>query len=253
MTILTRLTTWATISVALALTSGCATMIKPEELKRPQRITCFDLKEEIEGHDLKGLLKISWTTRISSGPYVSEYEDVEGIYFRAPTAGLFISMDDLIGKPSVKGLIVQTFDGGIWLPKIPGKLPHLYTYFSAQDAENTNATKPTSCTDIQNIVVPKTIGVSVKAFAFGGGMGGAAGATIAKATSPNASISYGQAAGAGLVGGAIGGAITAAMINKDVGKIVHQPITGDPLFNENILNLQHSLMNIPADKIHIGE
>lgn len=233
------------ILAAAACLGACATAIPPDSLKRPDPLTCIEVPKGVEAHESKGLLNIKWTTRLAPGPYISEREDTEGTYYRAPPAGLYIGRDDLADEPP-QPLMPRLFDGGIWIPRAPGKPPHLYTYFSTQEATAAPVPENASCANAVSVPDPHSQGVSTVAFVVGGAAGGAAGGAIARAVSQNSTMSYGQAAGAGAVGGAIGGAIVAGLINMDVGKIIHHAPATDPKFHSALEEFGRNVTPIPA-------
>lgn len=232
---------------APALLTGCATMTAPENLKRPESLTCIEVPDGIEGHEILGWLKFHWTTRLAKGPYISEREDADGIYYRAPPGGIYIGRDDIADKPPIP-LLPRIFDGGIWVPKSPGIEPHIYTYYSTQEATVTPLPENAGCSTAVAWPDPKSEGVSTVAFATGGAIGGAIGGTIAKSTTPGSSMSYGQAAGAGAAGGAIGGIIISSMINMDVGKITHRQTSTDPEFVAMLKELNSHTISIPTEQ-----
>lgn len=228
-----------------AFLCACATGIKPDELQAPEKLTCLDVPQGVEAHEVRGLMKFHWTTRLTPGPYIAEREDINGTYYRAPSGGIYIGRDDLADKPPL-AMLPRTFNGGIWVPRDPDKEPHLYTYFSTQEATIVPLPKNASCSNAISVPDPQSKGVSVVAFASGGAIGGATGGAVARAATPNSTMSYGQAAGVGAAGGAIGGMIVAGMINMDVGKIFHQPSSTDPKFLATLKELTRKIVPIQS-------
>lgn len=219
----------ATVVAAIALVmNGCTPMVKPSNLSRPRELTCIDMPA-LEAHDVKGLLKVHWTTRVLPGPYVAEREDGKGTYYRAPPGGIQLIQDGTEDKPASL-LTHMAYDGGIWLPHDPSLPPQLYTSFSTRSASVVPFPEGATCANATFAQDPKTMGVSLAAFAAGGAVAGATGATVARSTVSNGSMSYGQAAGAGAAGGLLGGLIVGAIINNDVGKIMNQPLPKDVKF-----------------------
>lgn len=204
-------------------------MVKPDKLFLPRELTCIDIPAGLDAHDIKGLLKIHWTTRVLPGPYVAEREDASGTYYRAPPGGIQYIQDGTEDKPASL-FTHMAYDGGIWVPRDASLPPHLYTYFSTRSAPVVPLPEGATCATATFAEDPKTKGVSLAAFAAGGAVAGATGTAVARSTVNNGSMSYGQAAGAGAAGGLLGGLIVAAIINNDVGKIVNQPLSKDTKF-----------------------
>ena len=227
---------------------GCVLGIQPDNLKRPDSVTCIEVLESIDAHETYGLLRFDWTTRLVQGPYISEREDADGTYYRAPPGGIYLGRDDLASKPPIP-LLPRIFDGGIWIPRSPDKPPRVYTYNSTQEATIVPPPDGASCTNAVTVPDSQGIGVNPVAFAIGGALGGAAGGTIARTSTPNNSISYGQAAGVGAAGGAIGGLIIGALINLDVGRISRRPVSTDPKFVSALEQLRNKIVSVPAGSI----
>lgn len=216
------------LGLGLAL-GGCTPMVKPSKLFRPSELTCIDIPQGLEAHEIKGLLNVHWTTRVSPGPYMAEHEDGKGTYYRAPPGGIQLIQDGTEDKPA--GMFTHmAYDGGIWVPHDPSLPPHLYTYFSTRSADVAPIPDGASCANATFAQDPKTKGVSLTGFAVGGAAAGAVGGTVARSATNHGSMSFGQAAGAGAAGGLLGGLVVAAIINNDVGKIVHQPLSKDAKF-----------------------
>src|SRR5690242_19801600 len=92
----------------------------------PAQMSCVYLSEPISQTGEYGLANISWETRLERGPYVSERQDENGTYYRAPAGGLRTS------SPDAK--IVNTRDGGFYIPRNPNEPPKIYEYFSTENA-----------------------------------------------------------------------------------------------------------------------
>lgn len=217
------------LTSALIFLGGCATVVQPTDLKQPVSPTCIQVPDGVEARELKGLLDYKWTTRLAGGPYIAEWEDSEGTYFRAPPGGIYIGRDDLADKPPIP-LMPRHFDGGIWIPRQAAKPVNVYTYFSTEEAHVAPAPAGARCDTAVLLPASQAKGVSKVAFSTGGAIGGAAGGVVGRSMSSNSSLTYGQAAGIGAAGGAIGGFIVASLINMDVGKIYVQPQSKDPQF-----------------------
>lgn len=226
------------------LLTGCAG-VRPESLATPEKLTCIQVLPGTEAHETRGLFGLKVTTRLTPGPYFAERQDAEGTYYRAPSGGIYIGADESADKPN-KSLVPRIMDGGVWLPRVPGKPPHLYTFFSTSDSTIVPLPDNASCATAMSIPDPQSQGVDAVAFATGGAVGGAAGGVIARSTSPGKAMSYGQAAGTGLVGGALGGLLVAGLINMDIGKITHHPLSSDPTFQTALEKLTPAVTAVPA-------
>lgn len=191
--------------------AGCATPIKPQDLATPSHPTCINLSQRLESVGEYGLFKVDWEMYLERGPYLSEKEDTEGTYYRAPPGGIYVGQPDLRDRPASVATHMN-YDGGFFIPRDPSKPPRLYNYYSPLSAPVVIPPEGANCSNAGYIPDPSGEKVSVMGFMFGGALGGAAG----RAAVGSSGVSYGQAA----AGGAIAGAITAALINMDVGKIV---------------------------------
>jgi hypothetical protein len=232
--------------------AGCATAIKPDDLKRPVQVTCITIPPGTEAHESRGLQNAAWTTRLSPGPYIAEYGDAEGMFYRAPPGGIYVGRDDMADRPS-NLLTHMTYDGGIWVPHDGAVAPHLYIYFSTKSAEMIPLPAEASCSNAVLIRGVDAKGVSVVAFTGAGAIGGTAGGLIGRSINHSSPYGYGQAAGVGLAAGAIGGLIISELIDMDVGKIVHQPVSTDPKFVRAIADAAQNPVSVPRDEGTQGE
>ncbi len=230
---------------ALFLLGGCATIVTPDSLKRPDVITCIQNPNQLETYEFKGLLKYKWVTRVQKGPYISEYEDADGTYYRAPSGGIYFFPEEWAKNPSTP-FMPRIYDGGIWVPKDVKGSPHIYTYISTQDGIKKTMPEGATCNSASLVSRPESQGVSTVAFALGGALGGAVGGVTANSVSNGSGVSYGQAAGVGAAGGLIGGVVVAALINMDVGKIVHQPVSTDQQFIEALKELAKNMIPLSS-------
>ena len=206
------------IALAVLALGGCATVTAPEDLKVPTQLTCFELAAPADYLEDRGPLKVSWETRLERGPYVSEREDAEGVFYRAPPGGVMI-VPQSARNPPPNTPVSGVYDGGVWIPRDPAKQPRLYSYFTTVAPTPVVPPPEASCANVQVARNPKTQGVDTIAYTVAGGVGGAVGGAAARGVGATG-MSYGKAAGVGAAGGAIGGAVVAALINMDVGKIV---------------------------------
>lgn len=202
---------------ASAMLGGCATpsLVAPDQLATPSKITCIQLPEALTAIDTAGLLKLVTETRLERGPYVSEKEDAEGTYFRAPQGGISMFQP---GNPGAKR---SHNDGGFYIPKDPSKMPSIYLYTTMDGVTPEVPGEGAVCANVGYVKDPVTQKLSVGLMAIAGGAGGAAGRAAIK----NSSLSYGGAA----AGGAIGGALVAYLVNQDMGKISPITLVKDPV------------------------
>lgn len=212
--------------------------VNPDELRVPAMLTCIDLPAPMSFRAERGLMKVTWEWRLERGPYVSEREDAEGTFYRAPPGGAFAGRPDSLDKPSGP-LTHRTSDGGFWIPRDPNAAPKLYAYFTTEDAVKVVPTENENCSSITVVKDPATSKVSTVSFAVAGAIGGAAGQATGRAINPNTALTAGQ----GIAGGALGGAIVAALINSGVGKIVYKPID-DPAFAAKLRELSKQAVAI---------
>jgi hypothetical protein len=179
------------------LLAACATPIKPSELRKPNPVSCIHIPTPIYVEEKRGLANVTWHIGLERGPYISEGENDEGTFYRAPPGGV------LAGNPR---------DGGIWIPRDPNAMPRIYQYITTTDVIKEVPPEKADCNSLIVRRDPTGQGVDVVAFATGGAIGGVAG----RAMAPGNAVSYGQAA----LGGALGMAIVGTLINIDIGKII---------------------------------
>lgn len=135
---------------------------------------------------------------------------------------------DALDKPA--GLVTHmTWDGGIYIPRDPSVLPHQYVYLTTEAVGPVVPPPESNCSNVAVLRDPTTKGVSTVAYGTAGAIGGVAGGIAARTTGATG-VSYGKAAGTGAVGGAIGGVLVAALINMDIGKILHRAPDTDAAF-----------------------
>lgn len=205
-----------------ALVSGCGTV--PDRLARPAQMTCAYLGEPISQIDKHGLGNVAWETRLERGPYVSEREDANGTYYRAPPGGVRRVVVDNPTSP-----LSETRDGGFYLPKAANLPPKVYYYFSTANVPVEVPPANMNCSTIGYVSDPAGAKLDVVAWGAGGAIGGALGGIISNA-STGGHMSYGRAAGVGAAGGLIGFVLIAEVVNADVGSIHFSWDLQDPAF-----------------------
>lgn len=211
--------------------AGC-TSIAPESLKKPTQMTCIEMPLGMEAHETLGLLHIPWVYALTPGPYLSEREDLQGVYYRAPPSGITINRDkDSDGDDSAaKKTRTVYVDGGIWLPRDPMLPPHFYFYAGSRSEQPAAPFESINCANAVLLPGAKPGDANAFAFAAAGAAGGAAGGIAGRSIAKGSTMSYGQAAGVGLVGGAIAGLIVAKLNDMGRGQINNRPSLTDPLF-----------------------
>jgi hypothetical protein len=233
----------ACVFICLALLSGCGTV--PSTLARPAPITCAFLAEPISHDGKYGLLNIPWETRLEKGPYLSEWEDSTGTYYRAPPGGISYSV---VGDPNHN---VSTRDGGFYIPKNANEIPKIYVYFSVANTPAQIPTEGTDCSNVAYISEPSTSKLSLVSIGIEGAAGGAAGTKIGHPT-PGGGMVFHSAPGVGAAGGLIGGLIVAEIVNANVGNIEWTWPIQDQTFVEKLRGLAATavpLKELPARSV----
>lgn len=228
------------------LVGGCA--VSPENLNRPTALSCIEVPSGIEAHETKGLLSIPYTTRLTAGPYVSELEDDEGTYYRAPPGGIYFSHSD----PPPGYSIPNTYDGGIWVSRKGDKPAQLYWYYSGQNAIVKPLPNGASCAtamvsrNMANAGIPAVVFAEQNTQANEAVAGVVANVTTL-GTPPIAQLSLMQGAIAGGVGAGIASGIVVALISMDVGKIVYPSLPNDPVFVSHLGQLAREAKPVLAE------
>jgi hypothetical protein len=137
----------AATGLALLLSFGGTPAIAGASAPRaPAQLSCIHLSAALSGIETKGLFKVETETRLERGPYISEGEDAEGTYFRAPPGGVYLGPPK--DKPA-KGAWQLNRDGGIFVPRDPSAPPQLYSYVA--DARSSAASLvPPATADCSN-------------------------------------------------------------------------------------------------------
>lgn len=227
-----------TVLLVLTGLAGCTNAIKPEDLSTPSRPTCVEIPQRLVASGKYGLLKIEWEIHLERGPYLSEKEDAEGTYYRAPPGGVYI---ERVGqKDSPPGVSTHmNYDGGFIIPHDQTRPPRLYHYDSVSSVPVQVPPEEANCSTAGYIADPSSEKVSLIGFMAGGALGG----VVGQAVVGSSQLNYGQAA----AGGAIAGVIVASLINMDVGKIVPGMRIEDQVFL-NKLRALHA-QAVPLEKL----
>jgi hypothetical protein len=153
-------------AAALALLlgfSGTPAMAASSGLQVPAEVSCIYLPAALSGIETKGLFKVESETRLERGPYISEGEDAEGTYFRAPPGGVYIGPPK--DKPA-KGAWQVNRDGGIFVPRDPSAPPQLYSYVSDLGTSAATVVPPAAadCSNTKFVRDPATKAVKVAGY-----------------------------------------------------------------------------------------
>jgi hypothetical protein len=226
-----------------------ASSVRADKLPQPKNMTCLQVKQAISYSLTRGLLHIPVAIELGRGAYISEREDGNGVYYRAPQGAITERRTDV--KESSRAGRTMTFDGGIYAPNNPAIAPTLYRYYATDSVQTQSAPGNTDCSTLAYTVDPNTHKVNVVAMGLATGIGAAAGMVTGQFIHPHLHTSYGQAAGVGLAGGLIGGIIIAAIENSKVGEIVPGPAL-DSQTDEKIRTLAANKVAV-AELGHAGE
>jgi len=145
----------ACLLLAVNATEVKAQLLKPEDLRKPATLTCIYLPVQMSFRAERGMLKAVWEWRLERGPYVSEWEDDQGTFYRAPPGGAFAGRVDSFEKPSGP-LTHRTSDGGFWMPRDPNAAPRLYSYYSTSDAPKAVPAENQNCSSVVAVKDPAT-------------------------------------------------------------------------------------------------
>ncbi|MBM7129004.1 hypothetical protein [Dyella mobilis] len=201
------------------------------------------MKQAISISSTRGLLHIPWDTEITPGAYISEYEDANGVYYRAPEGALTERRTD--EKETSRAGRTLTFDGGIYVPNDPATAPTLYEYYATMSLRPDSAPSDTDCSTLTYTVDPNTQKVSVMRTGVAFGAGAAIGMTTGRFVHPHVHTSYGQAAGVGLAGGLIAGLIIGAIEKSKEGEILPGPALDSPA--------EEKIKTLVTNKVALGE
>lgn len=190
---------WVTCA---AMTSGCATTYKPEDLTATTKKECIYIEQDSFWQESRGI-GFLWEEGVAQGTYTALYEDKKGVFFAGHGRPVWQEMvGDADDAPKLSDKSKRVYKlGGIWLPKDPKFGPRIYSIFEVNPQTGQDAT--------------------------------AASMNVANNQVGNNGIGYGAAA----VGGAIGGALVNAMIKADDGKIFLWPEVKDATLAKQLNNV----------------
>lgn len=217
--------------------SGTPAMAGSSGLQAPAQLSCIHLPAALSGIETKGLFKVESETRLERGPYISEGEDAEGTYFRAPPGGVYLGPPK--DKPS-KGAWQLDRDGGIFVPRDPSAPPQLYSYVA--DARTSAATlvpPPTAdCSNTRFVRDPATKAIKAAKYT-GEGMT----QTDAK------QVGVIDVNKVGMLGrGFVGSMLSDFLQGPENGTIVKLPQSGNPEFNAKLREFARKAVPVePSD------
>jgi hypothetical protein len=135
--------------------------VRASKLPQPKKMTCLQVTQAISISSTRGLLHIPWDTEITPGAYISEHEDANGVYYRAPEGGITERRTD--EKETSRAGHAITFDGGIYVPNDPATAPTLYEYYATISVvpQPPPAPSDTDCSSLTYTLDPNTQKVSV--------------------------------------------------------------------------------------------
>ena len=230
----------AALALLLSI-NGTPAIANPAELQVPSKISCLHLPAALSGTETKGLFKVETETRLERGPYISEREDAEGTYFRAPPGGVYLGPPK--DKPA-RGAWQLNRDGGIFVPRDLSAPPQLYSYASDEGISAATVVPPAAadCSNTSYVRDPSTKAVSVAGYA-GEGMTqtaarqvGAGGGGIILANVPGS-----------LLGGAAGSVLGDFLRNTaHIGKIAKLPQSKNLEFNAKLSQFARAAVPIKA-------
>lgn len=198
-----------------------ASTVHADKLPQPKNMACLQVKPALSYTIARGWLHIPWEIELGQGSYVSEREDANGVYYRAPAGAITERRTDV--KPDSRAARATSFEGGIYVPDNASVAPTIYEYYGSASLVAQSAPGDADCSKLAYAVDPYTRKVSVTGTGLAMGFGAGMGAMTGRFINPRVHMSYGQAAGAGLVGGLVGGLIVAAIEKGKVGEILSGP------------------------------
>lgn len=209
--------------------ASAADLKKTAELQIPAEVSCIDVPTRLIGIEVKGLFKVEHETRLERGPYISEYEDAEGTYYRAPPGGVYIGPPK--DKPA-RGAWKNNSDGGIFVPRDPSAPLQLYSYVAELGKSAATLVPPaeSNCSNTSYIRDPASKAVRVAEYK-GEGM------TQVDAKQVGRNIAANMT-----------GVIGAVLMDLDLGKIAKLPVPKAPEFNANLGQIARTAVPIkPAE------
>lgn len=241
---------WSNATAAITIISqgilltGCATGVKPEEIALPTQITCINLPKPISFSAKYGAMDWVFEVRLERGPYISEREDSEGIYYRAPPGGVFDGREGFMNH-STGVATLGTLDVGIFVPHDPQVDPRLYYYQTVAPIPQQIPPEDMDCSSFVQVKDPLTSKINILNSAATGAVGGALGRAAISGTSWN-KVSYGQAA----AGGAAAGVVISLILNNEIGRIYPGRKIKDGQFSAKLKELAAQVVPVREASFH---
>jgi hypothetical protein len=232
-----RSTAISAAGLALLLSfSATPAMAGSSGLKTPAKLTCIQLPAALSGIETKGLFKVESETRLERGPYISEGEDAEGTYFRAPAGGVYLGPPK--DKPA-KGAWQLNRDGGIFVPHDPSAPPQLYSYVTENGVSAATVVPPATadCSNTKFVRDPET--KAVKGAEYTG-----EGTTQTEAKQ----VGTVDVKNVGMIGhGALGSWLSDFLQGPENGTIAKLPQSGNPEFNAKLRAFARSAVPVKTE------
>jgi hypothetical protein len=192
-------------------------------VKPPAQLTCIHLPAALSGIETKGLFKVESETRLERGPYISEGEDADGTYFRAPAGGVYLGPPK--NKPA-NGAWQLNRDGGIFVPRDPSAPPQLYSYVAENGVSAATVVPPPTadCSNTRFVRDPVTKAVKAAEYTGEG--------TVQTEAKQVAVVDVKQATT--VVQGALGAWLSDFLQGPENGTIAKLPQSGNPEFNARL-------------------
>ena len=224
--------TFCAVCLLAAAPLSHASAVRAAKLPLPKSVTCLALRQPITYTTKIGLFHLVWDVTLGRGAYVSEREDAQGTYYRAPPGAL--TQQHVNKKTHAPIGHAVGFVGGIYLPRNSATPPRLYSYYGSYGAAEEHPRSDADCSTLTYAIDPQTHSVNVWAMGLSTGIGTGIGMALGRSFQPHFQGSYGQAAGVGLIGGLLGGLIVGAIEKSKAGEI----IPGPPLSSDAIEKIE---------------
>lgn len=225
--------------ILLSSLSAMPAIAASSGLKAPAQLSCIHLPVALSGIETKGLFKVETETRLERGPYISEGEDAEGTYFRAPLGGVYLGPPK--DKPA-KGAWQLNRDGGIFVPRDPSLPPQLYSYVTENGVSAATLVPPPTADCANTRYVRDPVTKAVKAAKY-------AGEGMAQADAKQVGVvDVRQVAVQG--GGMVGAMLSDFLEGPEKGTIVKLPQSKNPEFNARLREFARKAVPVePVDSL----
>jgi hypothetical protein len=218
--------------------SGTPAFAGSSGLQAPAQLRCIHLPAALSGIETKGLFKVESETRLERGPYISEGEDAEGTYFRAPAGGVYLGPPK--DKPA-KGAWQLNRDGGIFVSRDPSVPPQLYSYVTDNGISAATVVPPATADCSNTKFVRDPVTKAVKAAEYTGeGMTQTDAKQVGVVDVKQVAVREGH--------GLVGAWLSDFLQGAENGTIAKLPQSGNPEFNTQLREFARKAVPIkPAD------